>query len=227
MVKKRYWELLAIVTGYLGPVQLAAHVGAVMLATAVYVIALGIGTTATTLVGEAVAAGDETLAKKYCAVSMYLMIVVWLIFIFPPLFFAPTFVASFITYEQNVVHLLEKILPWFAILGLFDNLDAVISGSLRSLGKTTECAWAYFFINYLVMLPGAILLGFRFQLGVLGVWIASLIGVSLICILLWRMQSSVSFQYLVQAARGRVQRVSNLINDGHSWSGFTSSEISV
>lgn len=93
----------------------------------------------------------------------------------------------------------------YACFGLADHLATVLSGSLKALGKVSDCARIYFIGNYCFMIPVGTVLAFYFNLGVFGVWIGGNTGVVLLFILLVRKMNSVHFKILCQEVHNRVQ----------------------
>jgi MATE family multidrug resistance protein len=167
----------AIMIGWLGKAQLAAHQIAINLASITYMIILGISSAGTIRVGEAV--GQKNIIQirragfSALGIASILMIGFGIIFI---LFrnFLPTLYIN----EKEVVEVASQLLIIAALFQIFDGLQAVGIGVLRGLTDTKIPLLISFASYWVIGIPISILLGFYFKLGAVGIWIGLLFGLT-------------------------------------------------
>ena len=180
----------ALVVGLLGAVPVAAHAVAVQVATATFMVPLGIGQAATARVGLAVGAGDAAGAARAGSVAIALgsgfMAAMALGIVagsgaLPWLFLgaedpdAPAVVAGATTL--------------LVIAGLFqlaDGVQVVAAGALRGL-RDTRVPMLLAGVGYWAIgLPVGLVLGFPLGLGVGGIWIGLAVGLVVVAALMLR-----------------------------------------
>ncbi len=173
----------AIMIGWLGKEQLAAHQIAINLASISYMIILGISSAGTIRVGEA--AGQKNIVQirragfSALGVSTLIMICFGICFILFRFFF-PTLYIS----EQKVIEVASRLLIIAALFQIFDGLQATGIGVLRGLTDTKIPLLISFATYWLIGIPISILLGFHFKLEAFGIWIGLLVGLALLGIAL-------------------------------------------
>ena len=180
----------ALVVGLLGAVPVAAHAVAVQVATATFMVPMGIGQAATARVGLAAGAGDTAGAARAGSVAVALG-------------------AAFMAATAAGMVAASGALPWLflsaddpdapavaalgatllVIAGLFqlaDGVQVVSAGALRGLRDTRApmllAALGYWGIG----LPVGLLLGFPLGLGAGGMWIGLATGTTVVAALLLR-----------------------------------------
>jgi MATE family multidrug resistance protein len=172
--------------GMLGAPQLAAHIIVLQMAAMAFMVPLGISVAATTRVGNLTGAGDEPGARHAAWVALALgggvmtfsatafTLLRWQL----PRLWAP---------EDAVLALAAGILPIAATFQVFDGTQAVGCGVLRGRGDTMAAAVFNAIGYYALALPLAWLLGFRFGLGLPGIWWGLVLGLMTVATLLvWR-----------------------------------------
>ncbi len=168
----------AVMIGWLGSEQLAAHQIAISLASISYMIILGISTAGTIRVGNAVGQKDFKQIKRAGISALLLgasfMSVSAIIFVlFNKLL--PTLYIS----NVNVISIASQLLIVAAIFQLSDGLQAVGSGILRGLTDVKIPLYVTIFSYWIIGIPVGYLLGFIAGFGVLGIWVGLLIGLTL------------------------------------------------
>lgn len=169
----------AVMMGWLGKTQLAAHQIAINLASITYMIILGIASAGTIRVGEAYGLRNTIQIRRagFSAISL----AVSLMFMFGVCFilfhnFLPTLYVS----DPNVIGIASQLIIIAALFQIFDGLQATGIGVLRGLTDTKVPMFislaAYWFIG--ISVAGT--LGFYFKLGAIGVWIGLLTGLVLL-----------------------------------------------
>jgi len=177
------FSFAVVMVGWLGTKQLAAHQIAINLASISFMAVLGISVAGSIRVGNAVGMKDiaETRRAGFTAslLGASIMLVAGVIFI---LFrnFLPTLYVN----DEIVISYASSLLIIAALFQLSDGTQAVGIGILRGLTDVKIPTAITFIAYWIVGLPVGYLLGFTFELGVQGVWIGLLLGLTTSAILL-------------------------------------------
>ena len=177
------FSFAVVMVGWLGTKQLAAHQIAINLASVSFMAVLGISVAGSIRVGNAVGMKDiaETRKAGFTAslLGASIMLVAGVIFI---LFrnFLPTLYVN----DEIVISYASSLLIIAALFQLSDGTQAVGIGILRGLTDVKIPTAITFIAYWIVGLPVGYLLGFTFELGVQGVWIGLLLGLTTSAILL-------------------------------------------
>jgi MATE family multidrug resistance protein len=167
----------------LEPVSLAAHQIALLVASATFMVPLGISSAAAVRVGHAIGRGDAAGAAGagWTAIGMgaAFMACAAIVFIVFPRQIAAVYTADRAVIESSVSMLLIA-----AVFQLFDGCQIVSSGALRGAGDTRTPMLCNLVFYWLVGLPAGYLLCFRAGWGAPGLWIGLCIGLVLIGTLL-------------------------------------------
>jgi MATE family multidrug resistance protein len=167
----------AVIIGWLGTKQLAAHQIAMNLASISFMFALGISAAATIRVGNAV--GRKEKAATRSAGFSAIMISGSVMGCFGVLFISLRFfLPSLYINDHEVIEIAASLLIIAAGFQLSDGTQAVGVGILRGLADAKVPMIITFIAYWIIGLPGGYLLGFVFNLGVQGVWLALLIALS-------------------------------------------------
>jgi MATE family multidrug resistance protein len=173
----------AIIIGWLGTNELAAHQIGINLASISFMVALGISTAATIRVGNAVGRDDKAGIRKTGITAILLaagfMGVFGIIFIVFR-WFLPTFYID----DMAVIEIAASLLVIAALFQLSDGTQAVGIGLLRGLADAKVPMFITFIAYWIVGLPGGYLLGFTFGYGVQGIWIALFVALTVSAVLL-------------------------------------------
>ncbi|MBR2947559.1 MAG: MATE family efflux transporter [Bacteroidales bacterium] len=171
------FSIAAIMVGWFGKYELAAHQIAQSLSTFTFMIATGIGAAATIRVSHQYGAGNykETAMAGKASVHMAIafMTLCGAIFILLREILPYAF-----TQDPNVACIAEDLIIVLALFQIFDATQLTSLSSLRGL-KDIKLPLLFSFISYyLICLPIAYLLGFTLEMGPLGVWIGLAIGLA-------------------------------------------------
>ena len=177
------FALVALLAGRLGTLDLAAHQVVINIAAFTVTVALGIAAAASVRVGRAVGALDHqgTKIAGYAAVAggALVMSVAALLFI---LFPEP--IARLITDDPGVI---AVAIPLFFVAGVFqlsDGTQAIGAGVLRGAADTKFAFLANIIGHWLVGFPTALFLGFRLNMGIVGLWWGFVAGLPVVGALL-------------------------------------------
>ena len=138
---------------------------------------LGIGIAASTLVGNALGAGKVALAKELSHLSLGVMISLSAI-ICPTMALGGDWFMSLFTSDESVLVICRTTLNYLVYSALIDGLQGVCSGILRGAGKQHIGAVTNIVAFYVLGLPCAWILCFRYNLGVQGLMTGILVGSS-------------------------------------------------
>ncbi len=172
-----------VMVGWLGAKSLAAHQIAINLASISFMAVTGISAAGGIRVGNGVGRGDitETRRAGFSAILLGASVMLsagttFIIF--------RKFLPSLYISDQEVISIASSLLIIAALFQLSDGTQAVGIGILRGL-TDVKIPTAITFISYWIIgLPIGYLLGFFLNLGVQGVWIGLLIGLTASAILL-------------------------------------------
>lgn len=177
------FSFAVIMVGWLGTKQLAAHQIALNLASISFMVVLGISVAGSIRVGNAVGMKDiaETRRAGFTAwlLGASVMSAAGIIFI---VFrnYLPTLYVN----DEVVISYASSLLIIAALFQISDGTQAVGIGILRGLTDVKIPTAITFIAYWIVGLPVGYLLGFTFDLGVQGVWIGLLMGLTTSAILL-------------------------------------------
>jgi MATE family multidrug resistance protein len=173
----------AIIIGWLGTNELAAHQIAINLASISFMVALGISAAATIRVGNAVGR-DDRAGIRNAGITAFLLSasvmgtfgIIFIVF----RWFLPTLYID----NPEVIEIAASLLIIAALFQLSDGTQAVGIGLLRGLADSKIPMFITFIAYWIVGLPGGYLLGFTFGYGVQGIWFALFAALTVSAILL-------------------------------------------
>jgi MATE family multidrug resistance protein len=174
---------VALLMGWLGVVQVAAHQIAINLASLTFMVPLGVSSAATVIVGHAVGRNDpggvhrSTLTALGVGAGFMALMAVLLIG-------APQFLAGLYTDDVAVLELTATLLPIAGVFQVFDGLQVVAIGLLRGLGDTRVPVVANIVGFWCIGLPISLWLGFGRGLGAAGLWWGFVAGLVMVAVFL-------------------------------------------
>ena len=174
----------AIMVGWMGTNQLAAHQIALSLAAITYMMASGLSAAATIQTGHSFGKGDYVHLREF-AISSY-----HLVFIFmglTGLFFISLnhVLPHLYLNDPNVIRIAAPLLVIAGLFQLFDGFQVVGLGILRGMSDVKVPTLITFIAYWVIGLPIGYVLGFNFHLGPNGVWIGLLLGLAFAAVLLF------------------------------------------
>jgi MATE family multidrug resistance protein len=173
----------AVMIGWLGSKALAAHQIALSMAAVSFMIILGISSAGTIRVGSAMGRKNRPEIRR----SGFLAIVVassimgffGIVFIVLKGFLPKLFIN-----DIEVILIASNLLIVAAFFQVSDGVQAVGLGILRGIKDVRIPMYISFFAYWIIGLPVGYILGFTFELGVTGIWIGLLVGLTLAAIFL-------------------------------------------
>jgi MATE family multidrug resistance protein len=172
----------AVMIGWIGSIELAAHQIAISLASITYMISLGISAAATIKVGNFYGKRQTDEVVKSGKASL---IIVSLVMGFFGICFIilKDLLPSFYISEISVISTASTLLIVAAFFQISDGLQAVGLGILRGILDVKIPMIITFIIYWMVGIPIGYLLGFVFEMGVAGIWLGLLLGLTLAAII--------------------------------------------
>ncbi|XP_077338377.1 multidrug and toxin extrusion protein 2-like isoform X1 [Lithobates pipiens] len=178
MVCIEWWsfEIGGFLAGVISVVELGAQAIMLELATAAYMVAVGLSVAANVRIGNALGAGNVEQARTSCKVV--LICIVFCSLVSGSLLAGlKDVIAYMFTSDREIVTLVSKLMLLFVPFHLCDAIAGTCSGILRGTGKQKIGAVTNAVGYYLVGLPIGITLMFAAKLGVIGLWIGMIFPV--------------------------------------------------
>ena len=167
----------SVLVGWIGIRELAAHQIAFNIASISYMVSLGISAAATVRVGTALGRNDitETRMAGFSAVALITVFMTGFACFFIGLrHVLPGIYIS----EKDVIAIASDILVIVGIFQISDGAQAVGAGMLRGIMDMKIPTLITFAAYWLVGIPAGYVMGIRMHMGVNGVWLGLLMGLS-------------------------------------------------
>ncbi|XP_007080849.2 multidrug and toxin extrusion protein 2 [Panthera tigris] len=175
MVCMEWWayEIGSFLMGLLSVLDLSGQAIIYELATTVYMIPLGLSNAVCVRVGMALGAADTVQAKRWAKSGMLCTggtsLVVCIV-----LSTLKNKLGRIFTNDEQVIALVNKVLPIYTVFQLFEAICCVYSGVLRGSGKQAFGAVVNTVMYYVIGLPLGIVLTFVVRMGIMGLWLGML-----------------------------------------------------
>ena len=171
------FSFAVVIIGWLGAKSLAAHQIAMNLASISFMAVTGISAAGGIRVGNAVGRADikETRRAGFSAILLGTLIMFCSGMIFITL---RNYLPSIYISDHDVITIASSLLVIAALFQLSDGTQAVGIGILRGLTDVKIPTLITFVAYWVISLPIGYVLGFTFELGVQGVWVGLLIGLT-------------------------------------------------
>ena len=177
------FSFAVIMIGWIGADELAAHQIAINLASISFMAILGISQAASIRVGNALGEKDIAKIRKVGFTAITLGAVIQslsgIIFISFNHFLPQLYIN-----DKTVISIASELLIIAALFQISDGTQGVGIGVLRGLTDVKGPTLITFIAYWVISLPVGYLLGFIFNLGVYGVWIGLLIGLTVSAVML-------------------------------------------
>ncbi|WP_116542570.1 MATE family efflux transporter [Pontibacter virosus] len=176
----------AIMIGWLGARELAAHQIAINVASVTYMMASGIAAAATIRVGNQKGLRNYR-AMQVAGTSSFVMGVLFMMISGLLMIAGKNFIPSLYLDDQVVIELASTLLIIAALFQISDGVQVVGLGALRGLEDVRIPGLISLVAYWVIGLPVGYILCFKLDFGVHGVWTGLLVGLSVAAILLfWR-----------------------------------------
>lgn len=160
-------------------VNLAAHQLVLNTASVLFMVPLGIGSAAASLVGQAIGANDPGSARRTGNSALLLGFLFALCSSALLIIFADPSLRIY-SPDTEVIEAAKRLLFIAALFQISDGIQVIATGALRGLGNTVTAAVANGVGHWLVGLPLGLILGFSMKMEVYGVWIGLALGLTVV-----------------------------------------------
>ncbi len=174
---------IALLMGFLGTSEVAAHQIAINLASLTFMVPLGISAAAAVRVGNAVGRADLAAARRATRAAMTLGVLAMVVMA-TLLLSMPALLARAYTSEPAVVALAVALIPIAGFFQVFDGIQVVAIGVLRGLGDTTAPMLVNILGFWLIGMPVSLWLAFHVDAGPEGLWWGLVAGLIVVAVLL-------------------------------------------
>jgi MATE family multidrug resistance protein len=194
----------ALVMGWFGPTAVAAHAVALQVASATFMVPMGVSQAATARVGLAAGARDRAGAQRAgwtaIGISVAFMAATAVMLLAVPTAIAALFLPPELQPTRELAALLLMVAGVFQ---LADGVQATAAGALRGL-KDTRMPLLFAALGYWGLgLPFGLLMGFQVGMGPVGVWFGLAAGLAVVAVLMtlrWRRMSALPPEQLAARA---------------------------
>lgn len=161
----------ALMMGWLGAAQLAAHQVALSCASFTFMFPLGLSIAVSMRVSRALGEGRRELVRAigFGALGMSSMVMLMFAMVFA---FGGPWLARGFTVDANVIELAAQLLTVAAVFQLFDGAQVVGAGALRGLTDVKVPTLITLTAYWGLAIPSAYFIGVRGGQGAVGIWAA-------------------------------------------------------
>jgi MATE family multidrug resistance protein len=178
----------AFMMGWIGTKELAAHGIALEIASATFMVHLGLSNAATVRAGRAYGAGDQTGLRRGGGISIALSVGVACLTILLFLGIPEVMIGAFLNEADparpQIIAIGVSLLAVAALFQLADGAQVMALGLLRGVQDTRVPLVIAACSYWLVGVPTSYVLGFSFGLGGPGIWLGLVVGLVLAAVLL-------------------------------------------
>ena len=178
------FSLAAIMIGWMGTTQLAAHQIAINMASISYMISLGIASSATIRVGNQLGQKDYKTMRN-AAMTCYIMAIGFMTFAAFVFILGRHFLPTLYIQDPQVIHQAAILLIVAGLFQLPDGIQVIGLGALRGMSDVKVPTLITLLAYWGIGLPLGYVLGFTLNQGALGVWIGLLAGLAIAAMLLF------------------------------------------
>jgi MATE family multidrug resistance protein len=174
----------AIMIGWMGARELAAHQIALNVASVTYMMASGISAAATIRVGKLRGLGDAH-GVHLAGYSSLILGALFMAFTAVLIILCKDLIPQFYVKDTSVHVLASQLLIIAAIFQLSDGVQVVGLGALRGLEDVKVPSMISLFSYWLIALPAGYALGFWAGFGAVGIWLGLFTGLTIAAVLLF------------------------------------------
>jgi len=164
----------AVMAGWIGPVELAAHGIAIQLASMTFMVHLGISQAATVRAGRALGRGDEQALRRggivVIVMSAVFAIATSAVFLIIPETLVSLFIDPDEVQRATLLRVGVSLVVVAALFQLVDGLQVLALGLLRGVQDTTVPMFMATVSYWVIGLPASYLLAFTFGYGAVGLF---------------------------------------------------------
>ena len=167
--------ITAIMVGWLGSLELAAHQIAITISTISFTIYLGLGAAVAIRVSYFKGANDWLQVRKISLAGIHLALLV-VALVCTILFTFRSELGLIFTDNLDANRLVVTLLPILMLYQIGDSTQIILSNTLRGLADVKAIMWISLVSYFIVAIPSGYGLGFACHWGISGIWMAYPIG---------------------------------------------------
>ena len=169
------FSLTAIMVGWLGSTELAAHQVVISISTISFTTYLGLGSATAIRTSFYKGAKDWVQVRKTTVAGIHIGIIVSTITCIA-LFLFRNDISYIFSEDPEVSSIVILLLPILMLYQYVDGAQIVLANALRGLADVKSIMWISLITNFLLAIPAGYILGFPLGLGIQGIWLAYPIG---------------------------------------------------
>ena len=173
-----------LLAGMIGTNEQAANQISLNLATMTYMLAVGLGVTATIRVGNQKGLKNFVDLKRITISVLLLMLLIDVVLAIG-FFVFKDFLPTLYIQDVEVIKIAATLLIVAGLFQISDGIQVVLLGALRGLQDVKKPMVITFIAFWIVGLPISYFLGIKTDLGALGIWIGMLVSLTLSAIMLY------------------------------------------
>jgi MATE family multidrug resistance protein len=203
-VGTEWWafEIVAIVAGQLGTIDLAAQSVIMTTDQVMNTIPFGIGVATSARVGNLLGARNAKGAARAANTAAWLSMLAGAI-VLAVLLGVKDFYAKIFNDDVRVIRLTAEVMPYVALFQIADGLNGSCGGALRGMGRQHVGALVNIVSYYCGALPLGIYLAFH-GWGLAGLWVGQCIALYLVGALEWAIVAFSNYEHQVEKAFARM-----------------------
>jgi multidrug resistance protein, MATE family len=172
-----------VMMGWLGAVQLASHQVTINIAATTFMVALGASIAGSIRVGQHIG-GRRPRAARRAVLATYLLALGFMLACALLFLSAPRFLIGLYTPHGEILELGSRLLLVAAAFQIFDGAQVAGVSVLRGAGDTRGPMVLAAIGYWAVGLTACWYLGFRTELGAIGIWIGLCLGLAAVALML-------------------------------------------
>lgn len=169
------FSLTAIMAGWLGSLELAAHQVVISISTVSFTIYLGLGSATAIRTSYFKGAGEWPFVRKITVAGIHLGVLVSFMTCLV-LYLVRNDISFVFSDDPHVSMIVVMLLPILMLYQFVDGAQIVLANALRGLSDVKSIMWISFITNFLIAIPAGYILGFPLGMGISGIWLAYPIG---------------------------------------------------
>ena len=169
------FSLTAIMVGWLGSTELAAHQVVISISTISFTIYLGLGSATAIRTSFYKGVKDWAQVRRTSVAGVHLGVIVSTITCIV-LYLLRNDISFAFSDDPKVAVIVVALLPILMLYQYVDGAQIVLANALRGLSDVKSIMWISFVTNFLIAIPAGYILGFPCGMGIEGVWLAYPIG---------------------------------------------------
>ena len=169
------FSLTAIMVGWLGSTELAAHQVVISISTISFTTYLGLGSATAIRTSFYKGAKDWLQVRKTTVAGIHLGMMVSTLTCLA-LFAFRNEISFVFSDDPKVCSIVILLLPILMLYQYVDGAQIVLANALRGLADVKSIMWISLITNFLIAIPAGYILGFPLHMGIQGIWLAYPIG---------------------------------------------------